>query len=65
MIAVEMQQFANRTAGASEMVDLVFCRRKEELSQKETYRDFVKFYGRVVFDNTQAWPKSYAVIRFP
>lgn len=45
------------------LVDLVFQRREETLDLEAAYRDFVGFYGRVVFDNTQIWPKCYTVVR--
>lgn len=41
----------------------VFARREEPFDLDSVYSDYVRFYGRVVFDSKQPWPHCYIVVR--
>lgn len=43
----------------------VFERRNETLNLNETYRDFMRSYGRVILDPKQQWPHCHSLVKYP
>lgn len=47
------------------LVERVYHRRGECFDLNQTYVDFVKSHGRVVFDHKKEWPECYILVRHP
>lgn len=48
-----------------ELLHRVYQRRGEILDLDTLHDDFVRAYGKIVFDTSQSYPKCYIVCRYP